>query len=200
MTPKGNGAIIRGRGLHYPRLDGGGRYWGGGLARGLGGGFGGKAVPPGEAGGARLAARIEACAVHNTPCWTAVRAGAFVCKKSLNSLKNCGTRNQILHCMQQNHFQPVCGDSCRRLGTRERQIINCIQSSHLNFIVRNGNTYGDAPCMGCQDELFQIGREHWHRSLSQHTTQNFLPRLDRGIVRTKSDDRWTMVQAVVRRR
>ena len=62
----GNGGIIRGRGLHYPRLD-----WGasaGGLARGLGGGFGGKAIPPGAAGGARLAARIEACAVRNTPC------------------------------------------------------------------------------------------------------------------------------------
>ena len=51
---------------------------------------------------------------------------------------------------------------------------------NLNFIVRNGNTYGQALCMGCQDELFKIGREHCHGSLSQHTTQNFLSRLDRG--------------------
>ena len=36
-----------------------------------------------------------------------------------------------------------------------------------------------ALCKGCQDELFQIGREHCHRFLSQHTTQNFLSRLDR---------------------
>ena len=56
-------------------------------------------------------------------------------------------RNQILHCMQHNHFQPVYGDSCPRHGSRGRQIINCIPSSHLNFVVRNGNTYGHALCI-----------------------------------------------------
>ena len=102
-------------------------------------------------------------------------SGCICLEKILNTLNNPGTRNQILHCMQQNHFQPVCGDSCPRHGTRERHIINCIQSAHLNFIVTNGNTHGHALCMGSHDELFQIGREHCHRSLSQHTTQNFLP-------------------------
>ena len=41
-------------------------------------------------------------------------------------------------------------------------------------------TYGHAACIGCQNELFQIGREHWHRSHTEHTTQNFLPWLDKG--------------------
>ena len=109
------------------------------------------------------------------------RASACIClQKIVNTLMNAGTCNQILHCMQRNQFQPVCGDSCPRHGTKERQIINCIQSSHLNFSVWNGNTYGHALCMGCQDELFQIGRKRCHRSLGQHTTQNFLPRLDKG--------------------
>ena len=62
----------------------------------------------------------------------------------------------------------------------KRKMLSCIESSHLNFKVRNGNTYGHALCMGYQDELFQIGREQCHTSLSQHTTQNFLSRLHRG--------------------
>ena len=83
---------------------GGGEGTGGGSGSGLRGWLWGQGIPTRSSGrvarGARLAARIEACAVCNTPCWAAVPAGAFVCKKASTTLRNPGKRNRILHCMQ----------------------------------------------------------------------------------------------------
>ena len=69
----------QGQGPTLPEVGLGG-HWGG-SGSGLRAGFGGKAIPA-AASGARLAARVDACAVRKTPCWAAVRAGAFVCNKS----------------------------------------------------------------------------------------------------------------------